>query len=162
MLREFFPCKCQLCIKFVKNLESYQALYKSFYHFYTSLTISFQEFIEKVEPYTKKKNTLMRKATNVDERLSLTLRFVATGHSFSNLEACNAIYDCLKEKYLKIPQTKEDWNVLLTRLKKDGSFLTGSEQRTGNIHPLYTLKILGQIFTIIKVSSACNASNCQI
>ena len=66
----------------------------------------------------------MRKAISVDERLSLTLRFLATRHSFSDLEAdfkmhrttisgivievCNAIYDCLKDKYLKIPQTKED------------------------------------------------------
>ena len=67
----------------------------------------------------------MRKAISVDARLSLTLRFLATGHSFSDLEidfkinrttiscivieVCNAIYDCLKEEYLKIPQTKEDW-----------------------------------------------------
>ena len=67
----------------------------------------------------------MRKAISFDARLSLTLRFLAPGHSFSDLEkdfkihrttiscivieVCNAIYDCLKEEYLKIPQTKEDW-----------------------------------------------------
>ena len=34
------------------------------------------------------------------------------------------------------------------------SFLIASEQRTGNIYPFYTLAILGQIFTIINVSSA--------
>ena len=67
----------------------------------------------------------MKKAISTDERLSLTLRYLATRHSFSDLEAdfkinrtaisgivievCNAIFDCLKEEYLKIPQTKEDW-----------------------------------------------------
>ena len=67
----------------------------------------------------------MRKAIIVDERLSLTPRFLATGHSFSDLEAdfkihrtaisgivievCDAICDFLKEEYLKIPQTKKDW-----------------------------------------------------
>ena len=100
----------------------------------------------------------------------MTLRFLATGHSFNDLEAdfkihrtaicgiaievCNAIYDCLKDEYLEIQQTKETGNVLLRRLKKRGSFLTASEQRTGNTYPFYTLKILSQIFTIINVSSA--------
>ena len=93
----------------------------SLFQYYTSLIISFQELIEEVEPYIKNKDTVMRKAIIVDERLSLTLRFLATGHSFSDLEAgfkihrtavsgivikvCEAIYDCLKEEYLKIPQT---------------------------------------------------------
>ena len=66
----------------------------------------------------------MRKAISVDERLNLTLRFLATGHIYSNVEAdykinrtkisgtvievCIAIYYCLKDEQLKIPQTKED------------------------------------------------------
>ena len=54
--------------------------------FYTNLIISFQELIEKVEPYTKRKDTVMRKATAVDERLILTLRFLATGYSVGDLE----------------------------------------------------------------------------
>ena len=57
--------------------------------------------------------------------VSLTLRFLATGHTFSDLEAdfkihrtsisgivietCKAIYDSLKNEYLRLPQTKEDW-----------------------------------------------------
>ena len=61
----------------------------------------------------------MRKAISVDESLSLTLRLIASGHSFSDLKADfkihrtiiydiviavrNAIYDCFKDEYLKMP-----------------------------------------------------------
>ena len=54
--------------------------------FYTNLIISFQKLIEKVEPYAKRKDTVIRKATAVDERLILTLRFLATGYSVGDLE----------------------------------------------------------------------------
>ena len=66
---------------------------------------------------------MRRKAISVDERISLTLRFLAVGYSFNDIEAdfkihqttisgivievCNVIYNCLKDEYLK-PQTKED------------------------------------------------------
>ena len=56
----------------------------------------------------------MRKAISIDERLNLTLRFLATGHIYSNVEAdnkinrtkisvtvievCIAIYYCLKDE----------------------------------------------------------------
>ena len=61
----------------------------------------------------------MRKAISVDESLSLTLRLIASGHSFSDLKSDfkihrtiiydiviavrNAIYDCFKDEYLKMP-----------------------------------------------------------
>ena len=112
----------------------------------------------------------MRKVTSVDNRLSLALRFLATGYNFSDLEAdfkihrttisgivtevCEAIYDCFKDEYLKIPKTKKDWKCTAEKIKKNGSFLTASEQRTGNIYPFYSLKILGHIFAFTKVPSA--------
>ena len=65
----------------------------------------------------------MRKAISVDKRLILTLRFLATRHSLSDLEAdfnihqttisgivtevCETIYDYFKDEYLKIPQRLE-------------------------------------------------------
>ena len=103
----------------------------------------------------------MRKAINVDERLSLALRFLATGHNFIDLEAefkihqttisgivvevCNSIYDCLIGEYLKITQ-KKTGNVLLRKRKKDGSFLIASEQRTGNIISIPHSKYSGSDF----------------
>ena len=66
------------------------------------------------------------------------LRFPATGHSFSNLEAdfkihrttipckvievCNAIYDCLKDEHLNIPQTKEDWKHIAEKTQERWHF----------------------------------------
>ena len=68
----------------------------------------------------------------------MTLRFLATGHSFNDLEAdfkihrtaicgiaievCNAIYDCLKDEYLKIQQTKEDWKRIAEKTQETWQF----------------------------------------
>ena len=71
----------------------------------------------------------MAKAISVDERLSLMLRFFATGYSFSDLEAdfkirrtTICIYDCLKEEYPKIPQTKEDWKGIAEKTQERWQF----------------------------------------
>ena len=124
-LKRFFFCRCQLeHRKFVKNLEIFQALYKSFYIIlyksYYLVLINWKSWTI----HKKRKDTVMRKSTNVHKRLSVTLRLLPTGHSFVDLEAdckihwttisgivaevCNAVYDILKNKYLKKPPTKED------------------------------------------------------
>ena len=80
----------------------------------------------------------MRRAIPVDERLSLTLRFLATGHSYSDLEAdfkihrttisgiisevCQAIYDGLEDKYLKLPSTKNEWLAIAEKTKEKWQF----------------------------------------
>ena len=67
----------------------------------------------------------MRKAITEEERLVVTLRFLAMGDSQQSLsfssrmgkttvsnivtEASNAIYQVPKEKYLSAPHTKEEW-----------------------------------------------------
>nr|XP_033931072.1 uncharacterized protein LOC117439301 [Pseudochaenichthys georgianus] len=66
-----------------------------------------------------------RDCISVGTRLMVTLRFLATGESFRSLsyqfrvgvstirqfvpETCTAIYEVLKEKYLKCPGTVEEW-----------------------------------------------------
>ena len=54
---------------------------------------------------------------------AVSLRFLATGESYESLQyrihrttigrfvplVCKAIYSCLKEKYLKMPRTEEEW-----------------------------------------------------
>ena len=70
----------------------------------------------------------MRKTITAEERLAVTLRFLATGNTYSDLafqfrmhqstisgiipEVCQAIYQCLKSEYLRVPNTKEEWKVI--------------------------------------------------
>lgn len=78
-----------------------------------------------IGPLTEKKDTQMREAISSQERLALTLRYLATGESFASLsfqfriakttigdivmDVCNAIISTLKEKYLQTPSTVEEW-----------------------------------------------------
>ena len=131
-----------------------------------------QELIEKVESYIKKKDSVMRKAISIDDGLSLTLRFLATGHSFIDLKAdfkihrttisaivielFNAIYDCLKDEYLKIPQTKEDQKLIAQKTQAGRQFSNCIGAADGKHISILDRKdsILSQSFTIIKVYSA--------
>lgn len=67
----------------------------------------------------------MREAIAAREKLALTLRFLATGESYSSLhyqfrisvssialivpEVCQAVYDALKDEFLHIPENEEEW-----------------------------------------------------
>ena len=78
---------------------------------------SFDELLELVRPYITKENTVMRSAISPFERLSITLRFLATGNTFEDLkflsaispqaiggiviDTCNAINTCL-QSYIKV------------------------------------------------------------
>ena len=48
-------------------------------------TILFDELYEKVRPVIEKKNTNMRDAISAHERLSVALRFLASGSSYGDL-----------------------------------------------------------------------------
>ena len=88
-------------------------------------TILFDELYEKVRPVIEKKNTNMRDAISAHERLCVTLQFLASGSSYGDLmysfristsaiskiipEVCEAIYDVLKDEYLKPPSTRNEW-----------------------------------------------------
>ena len=73
-----------------------------------------------VAPHIRKNDSAMRRAITPHERLSVTLRFLATGRSYEDLkfsaaisaqslgviipETCAAIYKVLKKKYLKVSE----------------------------------------------------------
>lgn len=81
----------------------------------------FQELLTKVTPLIQKENTQMRKAVTPAQRLAVTLRYLATGCSYTELhynfrisvsllttlipEVCEAIYSVLKDDYMKLLQT---------------------------------------------------------
>lgn len=78
----------------------------------------FWKLLELIKPYIKRKNTVMRKAISAEERLLVTLRYLATGRTFEDLkfsaiispqalgkiipETCQCIYKALKNEYLKV------------------------------------------------------------
>ena len=84
----------------------------------------FKELIELAGPSITKDTKNVRLPIASDEKLVVTLPFLATGESYESLQyqfwihrttigrfvplVCKAIYCCLKEKYLKMPRTEEE------------------------------------------------------
>ena len=81
---------------------------------------AYYKLLEMVRPYITKQDTIMRESISANERLSITLRYLATGESFSRLcysgimgkstisgivqETCEAIITALKD-YIKVTIT---------------------------------------------------------
>lgn len=79
---------------------------------------TYEELLCYVEPLIKKKDTVMRGAITPHERLTATLRFVATGRTLEDMkfsviispqalsqiipETCRAIISVLKDEYMKV------------------------------------------------------------
>ncbi|KAG0721053.1 putative nuclease HARBI1 [Chionoecetes opilio] len=86
---------------------------------------SYRQLLSLVSPMIKKEDTCMRTAISPHERLTATLRFVATGCSYESLkfstcispqalgriipETCIAIRRALQADYMKFPKTEDDW-----------------------------------------------------
>ncbi|XP_077146295.1 uncharacterized protein LOC143807995 isoform X1 [Ranitomeya variabilis] len=85
---------------------------------------SFKIILAAVTPLTQRRNTPMCAAVSVEERLAVTLRFLATGRSLRDLqfsaavsrpllsvmipETCEAIVQSLRH-YMEFPKTADDW-----------------------------------------------------
>lgn len=79
---------------------------------------TFRYVVSKVSPLISKENTHMRNSISVADRLMVTLRFLATGESYSSLqystriaqctlseiipETCEAIYESMKNEFLTV------------------------------------------------------------
>lgn len=78
----------------------------------------FDQLVDVVAPYIQRQDTNMRECISPKERISLTLRFLATGESYRSLEystripactisriipeTCRVIYEVLRENYLQV------------------------------------------------------------
>nr|CAI5857662.1 unnamed protein product [Callosobruchus analis] len=71
----------------------------------------FDRLLELISTKLRKKDTRMRRPITPGERLAVTLRYLAT-------ECCDAIYDCLQAKYLKIPDSQEQWEQVSNEYEK--------------------------------------------
>lgn len=86
---------------------------------------NFEMILNCVTPLIEKQDTILREAIPARDRLTLTLRFLATGDSFKSLsflfrisqpsisqiipETCDAIYQSLKDRHLKFPSSEQEW-----------------------------------------------------
>ncbi|XP_023303070.2 protein ANTAGONIST OF LIKE HETEROCHROMATIN PROTEIN 1-like [Lucilia cuprina] len=88
----------------------------------------FDHLLNLVTPYIQKQDTNMRKSISADERLVLTLRYLATGENFRSLqylfripastiskiipEVLDAIYIVLVDVYLETPKEADAWEAI--------------------------------------------------
>ncbi|XP_073765400.1 uncharacterized protein [Danio rerio] len=98
----------------------------------------FDLLLGKVEHLITKKDTKMRLAIPPRERLSLTLRFLATGETFKSLrfqyrigtsiisqivvQTCAALYQVMKTDYLKTPSTEAEWQLIAQDFERKWQF----------------------------------------
>nr|CAI5819399.1 unnamed protein product [Callosobruchus analis] len=99
--------------------------------------VDFEYLLNRIGPHIKKSDTVMRKSIPVNERLAVTLRFLASGDSFISLsylfkmsnqvisdivhEVCQAIITELSEE-IKMPQTVEEWTNLSNEYNNKWNF----------------------------------------
>ncbi|XP_026482640.1 uncharacterized protein LOC113390281 [Ctenocephalides felis] len=78
---------------------------------------TYLKLLKMVSPLIRRQDTIMRKAISPHERLTATLRFLATGRSYEDLrfttiispQALGVIIPETCEAISKFPQTEEDW-----------------------------------------------------
>ena len=92
----------------------------------------FEILLGLVAPVIKKKSTKMREPIIVDQRLSVTLRYLTTGNTYTTIsnnyrmspttvgrivcETCNVTWEKLKEAgYIKTPSTVPAWKAICKR-----------------------------------------------
>jgi hypothetical protein len=85
----------------------------------------FQEILARVAPRIQRQDTFMRKALEPGLRLAITLRYLATGNSYTSLqygfrvsnnsicqivpETCEAILSEFQDETMKCPTTPDEW-----------------------------------------------------
>ncbi|XP_050676764.1 uncharacterized protein LOC126973480 [Leptidea sinapis] len=102
-----------------------------------NFTQEFENLCSLLSDKIKKCDTKYREAITVNERVLITLRFLATGDSYSSLqylfrvtkqsisrivpEVCDAIIEALSD-YVKIPSTEEEWLAISKEFENKWNF----------------------------------------
>ncbi|XP_046686715.1 uncharacterized protein LOC124372373 [Homalodisca vitripennis] len=89
---------------------------------------TYLDLLSRVSPLIKKKDTVMRTAITPHERLTATLRYLATGRPLEDLkystivspqalgniieETCKVILKVLKNEFCKFPTSEEEWKAI--------------------------------------------------
>ena len=99
---------------------------------------SFLELVEMIRPAVQRVDTILRKCVSVEERLAVTLRFLATGESYHSLsgqfrisdslisetvpEVCSALFNVLRNKHMTVPSSREEWLAVSERFASMWNF----------------------------------------
>ena len=103
-----------------------------------------------IEPYIAPRQIVGgNKVITAAERLTLTIRYLATGESYRSLsfqfhisvsgisyiisDVCKAIVDHLGSMYLKVPSCQKEWLEIALKFEKNGTFQTALGQEMANI-----------------------------
>ncbi|XP_026482095.1 uncharacterized protein LOC113389257 [Ctenocephalides felis] len=99
---------------------------------------TYLKLLKMVSPLIRRQDSIMRKAISPHEKLTATLRFLATGRSYEDLkfttlispqaldviipETCDAISKVLEKNYFKFSQTEEDWKKTAKKFEQRWNF----------------------------------------
>ena len=128
----------------VKELEvEDHAAYQNFFRLTKG---QFLFLVEKLRPLIEKQEqpspiNIVRSTIKPDERLAVTLRFLATGESFHSLEysfrisrqtissivveTCQALYKVLAPEFFQTPKTEEEWKAIGNKFESRWNFPNG-------------------------------------
>ena len=110
-------------VNLLKELTDYSSDYRNYLRMDEDI---YYRLLTMVGPLIEKQDTVMRKAITPHERLTATLRFLATGRSLEDLkfstcispqalgriipETCQAIFQCLVKEYMKVRKNDSSSN----------------------------------------------------
>ncbi|KAM3966299.1 LOW QUALITY PROTEIN: uncharacterized protein ACR2FA_012601 [Aphomia sociella] len=122
-------------VNLLKELKFYPKSYRNYLRMDEKTYIT---LLSKVTPLIKKQDTIMRTAISPHERLTVTLKFHATGRPYECLkysalispqalnkiipETCAAIYKVLQKDYLKFPNSSENYRNIAQQIEDRWNF----------------------------------------
>ncbi|CAH1992755.1 unnamed protein product [Acanthoscelides obtectus] len=108
-----------------------------FYNYFRMQKTTFDKLLQKLSQKLKHQDTNMRQSIPPAERLAVTLRYLATGATFTDLhytyrigvktiscivrEVCQCIWSELCKEYMKMP-SKEDWLQIANKFQESSDF----------------------------------------
>ena len=116
----------------IPDLEPGRRIRGSFSNYFRMDEGCFEDLLAKVGPVIQRQQTNMRSPILPQQRLAVTLRYLATGCSYTELyynfrisvssiskiipETCKAIYEVLQHDHLCTPTTQQQWTEISKKL----------------------------------------------
>ncbi|XP_050676737.1 uncharacterized protein LOC126973475 isoform X1 [Leptidea sinapis] len=124
-----------LCQSYIEELKSDDG---KFYEYLRMTVTTFDSLLVRLADNLRRENTHFRNCISAEERLVITLRYLASGCSFKQLhynfrvgmstiskiikETCSVIWSVLSAEYLKLPNTEEEWRAIAEAFKTKANF----------------------------------------